>query len=82
MSDQVRRWKVCSIPANAPSGLEAVLLGRARIVNLPEDARVERMSFDPATDCVLFAISSATFEPIPWGQRFPDFELRAETIAA
>lgn len=78
----LRGWQVFTLPVQgrAVAGMLDVLTGRARVINLPEDAQVERFGYDVTCDRWLIAISSLAFPLTPPGERFPEMPLLCERV--
>lgn len=75
-----RRWKLIQIPSDGPQGFLDALRGKAHAVNLPDDAEIMRISYDPATDMLLIAIQSATFPPAPQGCQLVRFDVLMQRV--
>lgn len=84
MSNPASRRRCCIVvlDSHAYGGgiIGDLLAGRVRAVNWPADADVLRISYEAGSDEIGLLVSSAQFDYIPPGNRFPMFEVLLEQI--
>lgn len=56
---------IARIPSDAYGALLDILLGKSKIVNLPEDTELRRLIYDIETDSLVLQLASASFAERP-----------------
>ena len=75
-----RRWAIVAFETYGAQSLVEILRGRVIARNMPPDARVVRIGYEPQTDELLLVLSSDTFALVPRGSQLPRFDLVLERL--